>query len=98
MVFIYERYRIDRKKSGLLFLKFGRDIVMSEELFEEKIEKAGQKMDARVPLSIAKCGGGLHIKLPPELVNIYALETGDEVLIQFKFVKYCNIREVPRLK
>lgn len=64
---------------------------------EEKIEKLGQKMDARPVLSLAKCGGGLHIKLPPELVSMYALETGDEVLIQFKYVKYCNVREVPKI-
>ena len=70
---------------------------MSEEKSEETTEKTGQKMDARVPLSIAKCGGGLHIKLPPELVSIYALETGDEVLVQFKLVKYSNIREVPKI-
>ena len=74
---------------------------MSEEKTEKPhqkmIEVTAQKMDARPVLSLGKCGGGLHLKLPPELVNMYALETRDEVLIQFKRVRYHNIREVPKI-
>jgi len=64
---------------------------------EEKIEKMGQKMDTRITLNVAKCGGGLHLKLPPMVVDQYTLQTGDKVRVQFKSVRYCNVREVPKI-
>ena len=64
---------------------------------EEKIEKLSQKMDIRTPLKVAKCGKGLHLKIPPRIVDLYTLETGDEIHVQFKMVRYSNVREVPRM-
>lgn len=64
---------------------------------EEKKEVLGQKMDIRIPLKVAKCGSGLHMKLPPKIARMYFLESGDEVQVQMKYVRYCNIREIPKI-
>lgn len=64
---------------------------------EEVKELLAQKMDIRTPLKVAKCGRGLHMKIPPKIVNLYTLESGDEIQVQFKYVRYSNIREVPKI-
>lgn len=64
---------------------------------DEKIEKLSQKMDTRITLRAAKCGGGLHMKLPPTIVDQYNLETGDKIHVQFKSVRYCNVRMVSKI-
>jgi len=64
---------------------------------DEKIESLGQKMDIRIPLKVAKCGSGLHFKIPPKIARMYFLESGDEVQVQMKFVRYSNIREIPKI-
>ena len=66
-------------------------------LKDGKNEVLRQKMDIRVPLKVAKCGTGLHLKLPQKIAALYTLEPGDEILIQMKFVKYCNVRELPSI-
>ena len=63
----------------------------------EVTEKLRQKMDIRVPLKVAKCGTGLHLKLPQKIADLYTIESGDEILVQMKFVKYCNVREIPKI-
>ena len=62
-----------------------------------KNEVLRQKMDIRVPLTVAKCGTGLHLKLDKKIAALYTLEPGDEILVQMKFVKYCNVRELPSI-
>ena len=64
---------------------------------EEKIDRLTQKMDIRTVLKAAKCSGGLHMKLPSRIVRLYTLETGDELHVQFKLVRYCSIRETPKI-
>lgn len=64
---------------------------------DEKNEALRQKMDIRIPLKVAKCGTGLHLKLPQKIALLYTIQPGDEILIQMKFVRYCNIREVPKI-
>lgn len=64
---------------------------------DENTEVLSQKMDIRVPLKVAKCGSGLHFKIPPKIVKMYSLESGDEVHVQMKFVRYGNIREIPKI-
>lgn len=66
-------------------------------LMDEKIESSGQKMDIRIPLKCSKCSGGLHLKIPPKIVKLYSLETGDEIHVQMKHVLYGNIREIPKI-
>ena len=61
------------------------------------VEKTRQKMDIRIPLKVAKCGSGLHLKLEPKIVDLYTLEAGDVVHTQMKFVRYHNIREIPKI-
>jgi len=63
----------------------------------EKIESLGQKMDIRIPLKVAKCSHGFHLWLPPKIVRMYFLESGDEIQVQMKFVRYSNIREIPKI-
>jgi len=66
-------------------------------LKDEKNEVLRQKMDIRVPLKVAKCGTGLHLKLPQKISELYTIESGDEILVQMKFVKYCNVRALPSI-
>ena len=66
------------------------------EVFDNK-EVLRQKMDIRIPLNVAKCGTGLHLKLPQKIAELYTIESGDEILVQMKFVRYCNVREVPKI-
>jgi len=63
----------------------------------EKNEVLSQKMDIRIPLKVAKCGSGLHFKIPPKIVSLYTLESGDEVHVQMKQVRYGNVREIPKI-
>jgi len=56
-----------------------------------------QKMDIRMPLKVAKCGTGLHFKIPHRTVKMYNLEPGDVVHMQMKFVLYSNVREIPKI-
>ena len=66
-------------------------------LKDEKNEVLRQKMDIRIPLKVAKCGTGLHLKLPQKISELYTIESGDEILVQMKFVKYCNVRALPSI-
>jgi len=63
----------------------------------EKIEVLFQKMDVRIPLNVALCGDGLHLKIPPKIVREYALETGDHIQIQMKYVRYGSVREIHKI-
>lgn len=63
----------------------------------EIIEKLSQKMDIRTILRVAKCGTGLHFKIPTRIAKLYFLESGDEVHVQMKIVRYHNVREIPKI-
>lgn len=60
------------------------------ELNREKLEN---KMNIRSIFSVAKCGGGFHIKISPRIAKAFKLESGDEVLVTFHEVRYATIRE-----
>ena len=68
-----------------------------DEGLSETKEVLRQKMDIRMPLKVAKCGTGLHFKIPHRTVKMYDLEPGDVVHTQMKFVIYHNIREIPKI-
>ena len=67
------------------------------EVLSETKEVLRQKMDIRVPLIVAKCGTGLHFKVPQKTAIMYNLEPGDMVHTQMKFVVYYNVREIPKI-
>lgn len=64
---------------------------------DEKIEVLRQKMDIRIPLLASTCGTGLHLKLPKRIIALYDIKPGDEIQVQMKFVKYSNVREIPKI-
>lgn len=52
-----------------------------------------EKLGIRTILSLAKCGRGLHVKIPPKIERAYDLESGDTILLQLIEVRHATIRE-----
>ena len=57
------------------------------------LEKTREKMNLRDIYRVAKCGQGLHMKIPPKIARAFELETGDEILLTLHEVRYARIRE-----
>lgn len=51
------------------------------------------EMGIRDLYKVAKCGKGLHIRIPPKIAKAYELETGDEIRVTLHEVKYSRLRE-----
>jgi len=51
------------------------------------------EMGIRDLYRVAKCGKGLHIRIPPKIAKAYELETGDEIRVTLHEVKYSRLRE-----
>ena len=52
-----------------------------------------EKMGIRTLIDVAKCGSGVHLKIPPKIERAYDLETGDTILLQMIEVRHATIRE-----
>ena len=55
--------------------------------------KTEEKMNLRDIYRVAKCGQGLHMKIPPKIARAFDLETGDEILVTLHEVKHTRMRE-----
>jgi hypothetical protein len=53
-----------------------------------------QKMGIRDFFRLSKCSGGLHIWIPPNIIEHFNLEAGDQVYVRLDEVQYHNLREV----
>jgi len=51
------------------------------------------EMGIRDLYKVAKCGKGLHIKIPPKIAKAFELETGDQLRVTLHSVKYARLRE-----
>lgn len=50
-------------------------------------------MGIRTLINAAKCGNGLHLKIPAKVTRAYDLESGDTILLQLIEVRHATIRE-----
>jgi len=57
------------------------------------LESDKEKLNLRDIYRAAKCGSGLHLKIPPKIVRAFELETGDEILLTLHEVRYARLRE-----
>jgi len=52
-----------------------------------------EKLGLSTILTVAKCGGGHHFKIPPKIVRSYELEPGDEIHVDLNTVKRAVLKE-----
>jgi len=52
-----------------------------------------EKMGIRTLINVAKCGNGLHLKIPAKVTRAYDLESGDTILVQLLEVRHATSRE-----
>ena len=57
-------------------------------------ETMSKKLGTRTWLPVAKCGSGLHMKIPPKIVRAENIETGDMIFVHLVEVRYGTVREV----
>lgn len=50
-------------------------------------------MGIRTLITAAKCGRGLHLKIPPKIERAYDLETGDTIRVHLVEVRHATIKE-----
>ena len=61
---------------------------------KSKFEVLRQKMDIRVPMLASHCGTGLHLRIPRAIEDLYHIKAGDRVMVQMKFVRYSDLRNI----
>lgn len=50
-------------------------------------------MGIRTLLRVAKCGSGLHMKIPPKIAQAFDFESGDTLLVNLIEARYARVRE-----
>jgi len=52
-----------------------------------------EKLGISTIFTVAKCGGGIHFKIPPKLAKSFDLHPGDEIHVDLKTVRRATIKE-----
>jgi len=51
-----------------------------------------EKMDVRAIWKLAKCGDGLHLRVPKSVRDAFELESGDEIRVELAEVRRARVR------
>ena len=52
-----------------------------------------EKLGIRDLWKVAKCGHGVHLKIPPKIERAYELESGDQIFVHLIEVRRATIRD-----
>ena len=55
-------------------------------------ENGIEKMGIRTLIDVAKCGRGLHLKIPPKIERAYDLESRDQIFVHLIEVRRATIK------
>ena len=50
-------------------------------------------MGIRDLFRVAKCGHGVHLKIPPKIERAYDLESGDQIFVHLVEVRHATIKD-----